>query len=129
MITTDNNSRLVLVLIGRSCPGLTLSEAGVLRDDVIQSLMLGLVFPQIDLLYEDLPAVAAGVRPLARVKPLVYFFILFQRETSPTERTIPGFLSGVNHRVTSQLGLFLEAPSTLRTFEGTVLRERGIKIV
>ena len=76
-LITDNYG-LVLVPVHRGCPALTPPQSGVLRDDVVQPVVLGLVLPQVDLLYEDLPAVATGVRPLARVQPLVYFLILFQ---------------------------------------------------
>ena len=80
MITTDYY-RLLLVLIipiGRRCTGLTLSEPRVLCEDMIQPLVLRLVFPQVHLLDENLPAVATGVGSLARMESLVYFFVLLQ---------------------------------------------------
>ena len=83
--------------------------------------MLGLMSPQIDLLNEHLPAISTAVGPVSRVKPLVYFLVLFQRETSATVRTVPGLLTSVDDRVSSELRLLLEPPPALLTFEGSGL--------
>ena len=79
--------------------------------------MLGLMSPQIDLLNEHLPAISTAVGPVSRVKPLVYFLVLFQRETSATVGTVPRLLTSVDDRVSSELRLLLEPPPALLTFE------------